>query len=89
MVLRAETWLSTTQLLTRSYIDLYGNQCTRVLLPAGWSTLRYTADLDVADATEDSDESAREVAPGQLPDDILLCTLPSRYCLLDVLVTEA
>ena len=86
---RSESWLSTPDLSLRSYRDLYGNPCTRVVLPPGWSTLRYTAEVEVFDATEDVDESAPEVAAEQLPDDTLIYTLPSRYCLPDVLADEA
>ncbi len=85
----AETWSSTPELSLHSYDDLYGNPCTRVVLPAGQSTFRYEAVGDVPDAEEDADESARELTPEQLPDDTLIYTLPSRYCLPDVLGTEA
>jgi transglutaminase-like putative cysteine protease len=86
---RSEFWVSTPSLSLRSYRDLYGNPCTRVVLPAGWSTLRYEANIDVVDAVEDADESAQEVAAEELPDETLLYTLPSRYCLPDVLADEA
>jgi transglutaminase-like putative cysteine protease len=86
---RTESWQSTPPLSLRSYTDLYGNPCTRVVLPTGRSTLRYAAVVDVPDAVEDADESAPEVAPEQLPDGTLIYTLPSRYCLPDVLGDEA
>jgi transglutaminase-like putative cysteine protease len=86
---RTEAWSSTPQMTLRGYADLYGNPCARVVLPVGSSTFRYSAELDVPDATEDADESARELAPEQLPDDTLIYTLPSRYCLPDVLGNEA
>jgi len=86
---RSESWISTPEVALRSYSDLYGNTCTRVVLPVGWSSLRYTAEVDVPDTTEDYDKSADEVAPALLPDDTLLYTLPSRYCLPDVLADEA
>jgi len=73
----------------RRYTDLYGNRCARVVLPAGRSVLRYHALLLVPDATEDADESAQELPPDELPDDVLLYTLPSRYCLPDMLGDEA
>lgn len=85
----SEFWLTTPSLSLRSYRDLYGNPCTRVVLPAGWSSLRYEANIDVIDAVEDSDESAREVPADNLPDHTLIYTLPSRYCLPDVLADEA
>jgi|SRR5690349_12830200 len=86
---RSESWVSTPNLSMRSYRDLYGNPCTRVVLPTGWSSLRYEATIDVADAVEDADESAQEVAAESLPDNTLVFTLPSRYCLPDVLADEA
>ena len=84
----SEEWSSTPQLRLRSYADLYGNRCTRVVLPMGRSTFRYAAEIDVPDLTEDVDETAREIAPDDLPDDTLIYTLPSRYCLPDVLGTR-
>jgi transglutaminase-like putative cysteine protease len=86
---RSEFWVSTPTLALRSYRDLYGNPCTRVVLPEGWSSLRYEATIETVDSTEDFDESAQEVAADRLPDETLIYTLPSRYCLPDVLADEA
>jgi transglutaminase-like putative cysteine protease len=86
---RSEAWISTPQMAMRSYRDLYGNPCSRVMLPAGRSSLRYEAHVEVIDALEDADESAPEVAAEDLPDETLIYTLPSRYCLPDVLADEA
>ena len=86
---RSEAWISTPSLALRSYRDLYGNPCTRTVLPADWSSLRYEANIDVIDAVEDADESAQEVPAEDLPDETLIYTLPSRYCLPDVLADEA
>ena len=71
------------------YTDLYGNDCQRLTLPVGDTTLRYDALVDVPDATEDVDLDAAEMPAAQLPDDVLVYTLPSRYCLPDVLGDEA
>ncbi len=73
----------------RHYLDLYGNQNSRVVLPAGLSTLHYSALVEVPDRTEDVDETVPETAPVDLPDHVLLHTLPSRYVLSDVLGNEA
>jgi transglutaminase-like putative cysteine protease len=73
----------------RSYRDLYGNPCQRLVIPAGRSTLRYEALVRVPDSTEDVDPAAPELAPDDLPDDVLIYTLPSRYCLPDMLGDEA
>ncbi|WP_158841792.1 transglutaminase-like domain-containing protein [Saccharothrix deserti] len=80
---------TTPETPTGHYTDLYGNRCLRLVLPAGRSTFRYQALVDVPDATEDADENAPELPPAQLPDDVLLYTLPSRYCLPDLLGDEA
>ncbi|MEV6717566.1 transglutaminase family protein [Lentzea sp. NPDC051208] len=73
----------------RHYLDLYGNRNTRVVLPPGLSTVHYNAWVDVPDRTEDVDESVPETLPDGLPDDVLIYTLPSRYCVSDVLGDEA
>jgi transglutaminase-like putative cysteine protease len=82
-------WGSDPAIAVRGYTDLYGNPCTRAVLPAGKSSFRYHAVAVVPDATEDADSGAPECAPDDLPDDTLLYTLPSRYCLPDVLGDES
>ena len=39
----------------RSYLDVYGNPCQRLVVPAGRSVFRYDGVVDVPDATEDVD----------------------------------
>jgi transglutaminase-like putative cysteine protease len=87
--LSEEEWSTEPERPTRQYRDLYGNQCLRVTIPAGRSVLRYQAIASVPDATEDADENAPEVLAADLPDEVLLYTLPSRYALPDVLGSEA
>jgi transglutaminase-like putative cysteine protease len=82
-------WVCAPTVGIRSYIDLYGNPCVRAVLPAGESSFGYQAVAVVPDATEDADEDAPELAPDDLPDDTLVYTLPSRYCLPDVLGDES
>ena len=82
-------WASEPPIVTRGYTDLYGNPCVRAVLPGGKSSFRYQAVAVVPDATEDADEDAQELAPDALPDETLIYTLPSRYCLPDVLGDEA
>jgi len=74
----SEAWSSTPQMRLRSYADLYGNPCTRVVLPVGRSTFRYAADVDVPDAPEDADEFDREVAPHDLAGDSQMYQWASR-----------
>ncbi len=84
-----ERWLMQPDLPIRHDRDVYGNPCTRVVLPAGRSRLGYEAVAEVPDVADDVDEDAEEVPPDRLPDDVLVYTLPSRYCLPDVLGDEA
>jgi transglutaminase-like putative cysteine protease len=87
--MRSESWTSPPGTTLRPYSDLYGNLCARVVLPAGVSIFRYRAEVDVPDATDEVDRTAPELAPDDLPDDTLIYTIPSRYCLPDVLGNEA
>jgi transglutaminase-like putative cysteine protease len=82
-------WASEPDMAIRGYTDLYGNPCLRTVLPAGQSSFRYQALAVVPDRTEEVDPDTPELAPDDLPDDTLLFTLPSRYCLPDVLGDEA
>ncbi|WP_344078017.1 transglutaminase family protein [Luedemannella helvata] len=85
VTLARQEWSTEPEIVTRRYVDHYGNPCLRAVLPAGRSVLRYDALALVPDSTEDVDLDAPELSPEQLPDDVLLYTLPSRYCLPDVL----
>ncbi|HUZ22294.1 MAG TPA: transglutaminase family protein [Streptosporangiaceae bacterium] len=89
VTLQGEKWSSEPSMIIHGYTDLYGNPCARAVLPAGRSSFGYHALAIVPNATEDADEDAPELAPEALPDDVLLYTLPSRYCLPDVLGDEA
>ena len=84
-----ENWTMDPPGQSRTYADLYGNPCRRLTIPAGRSQISYRATLNVPDAVEDADEDAPELLPDQLPDEVLIFTLPSRYCLPDVLGGEA
>lgn len=86
---RGERYSSEPEAHSHRYTDLYGNPCLRLILPAGRSTFRYDAQVEVPDATEDAAEDAPELPPEALPDDVLIYTLPSRYCLPDMLGDEA
>ena len=82
-------WAMDPDTPTRTYRDIYGNVCRRLVIPAGRSAITYRATMTVPDAVEDVDEDAPELPADKLPDEVLIFTLPSRYCLPDVLGGEA
>jgi transglutaminase-like putative cysteine protease len=82
-------WTFEPDMPVHDYTDIYDNPCKRLTLPAGLSTLTFAADVEVPDETEEFDDSAPELPPEQLPDDTLIYTLPSRYCLPDVIGNQA
>jgi transglutaminase-like putative cysteine protease len=89
VLVAGESWSFEPDLDVRRYSDLYGNPCLRTVLPLGRSVLRYAAEATVRDAVDDADPDAPENPVAALPDDVLLFTLPSRYCLPDMLANEA
>jgi len=89
VAIRGEQWSCEPDVPSRTYTDLYDNRCRRLTIPAGRSVLRFEAVATVPDAVEDADLDAPELPAEQLPDDVLIYTLASRYCLPDVLGREA
>lgn len=73
----------------RDYLDAFGNACTRIVAPSGTTTI--SARFEV------SDSGVPELLPGQavqlpiqdLPDDVLVFLLGSRYCDTDRLADFA
>jgi len=63
--------------------------CRRVTLPAGTFTLAYDAIVSTPDDLDPVEYDAAEVPIDELPDDALLYTMPSRYCLSDELFYSA
>jgi transglutaminase-like putative cysteine protease len=79
-----ERWQTVPDTSFHDYTDLYGNSCRRVTLPAGPFSLSYDAIVATPDDLDPYAPDAAEVPIADLPDDVLLYTLPSRYCLSDV-----
>lgn len=65
--------------------DIYGNTCRRFTMPGGPFHMRFDATVEVPDGLDPLHPQARQIPVEDLPDDTLLYTLPSRYCLSDVL----
>lgn len=80
-----ETFRCTPELPMRPYRDLYGNVCQRVSMSPGALKIYYDARVEVPETFDDINLDAPQLPVTELPDDTLVYTLPSRYCLSDVL----
>ena len=74
---------------TRSYIDGFGNLCTRLVAPKG--DFQITTDAKVADSglPDELDITARQHDVAELPDEALVFLLGSRYCETEPLMNMA
>ena len=72
-----------------TYRDGFGNVCTRLDAPAGLVTL--SSDFTISDTGEADAYApdAREHPVGELPDDVLVFLLGSRYCETDLMADMA
>jgi transglutaminase-like putative cysteine protease len=84
-----ESWQNTPDLAMHAFHDVYGNACQRYTLIEGENVIRYDALVAVADEYDEYQPDAKQMAVEDLPDDVLLYTLPSRFCLSDMLSDTA
>jgi transglutaminase-like putative cysteine protease len=64
----------------RDYLDMFGNTCTRIIAPPGLIEIKnefLIADCGLPDAVN---PDARQTPIAELPDDVLVYLLGSRYC---------
>jgi transglutaminase-like putative cysteine protease len=88
--LETPDWIRTDPVLdVRQYLDGYGNICSRILAPAGRTTL--SADFIIRDTglIDDYAPQALQHAVEDLPDEAVLYLLGSRYCETDRLSAAA
>ena len=85
----SERWDASPEVPTAAYVDLFGNRCDRLTLPAGSSVVRYEALAEVQDQVDDADPAAAQLAIQDLPDETLGYLLPSRLCPSDLLADDA
>ena len=83
--LRREDWTTEPAIASHDYVDLFGNRCRRLTIPAGRFVMRYDAEVETSLEPAETDWNAREVPVEELPDETLVYTLPSRFCLSDEL----
>jgi transglutaminase-like putative cysteine protease len=64
----------------RDYVDTFGNTCTRIVAPAGLIEIRN--DFLIADSglPDEASFGARQLEIAELPDEVLIYLLGSRYC---------
>jgi transglutaminase-like putative cysteine protease len=84
-----ESWTSTPALAHRDYVDLYGNACRRMMLPQGDFVVEYDTLVETHNELDPYEPDLGEVPIAAVPDDALVYTLPSRYCLSDMLGNTA
>jgi transglutaminase-like putative cysteine protease len=84
-----EGWSNLPEIGMSRYVDSFGNLCRRATIPAGASSLHYDALVETPDGVDPQSLDAVEIAPDRLPDDVLVFTLPSRYCPSQELGDEA
>jgi transglutaminase-like putative cysteine protease len=87
-VVRA-AWENEPALTVHGYRDLFGNQCRRFVLPAGPARLRYDATVEISGEPDPMRPDARQRPVEELPDEVLVYTLASRYCLSEQLSNAA
>ena len=65
---------------THDYRDIYGNTCTRLIAPIGSLTISNDFLISDSGIPESTPPSGKLTPVGDLPDDVLIYLLGSRYC---------
>ena len=88
-LIKADPVMTEPSVPVRSFIDAFGNWCSRIVAPTG--TIRIFSDALIAqeDCVTRTNPGAGQIAVEALPDDVLMYLLGSRYCETDVLSTFA
>src|SRR5450755_331465 len=84
-----ETWHVQPDASFSDLVDVYGNRARRVVIGAGRASLRYDAEVTTSAALDEVSPVAVQHRVEDLPGEILIYTLASRYCLSDVLSDAA
>jgi transglutaminase-like putative cysteine protease len=84
-----ETWHVQPSASFSDLVDMYGNHARRVVIGAGKASLRYDAEVTTSAAVDEVSPEAVQHLVEDLPGEILIYTLASRYCLSDILSDAA
>ena len=70
----------TPNVASRNYVDMFGNTCTRIVAPAGLIEIRNEFLISDSGLPDEVTPDARQLDVADLPDDVLVYLLGSRYC---------
>ncbi|MGA2928235.1 MAG: transglutaminase family protein [Solirubrobacteraceae bacterium] len=84
-----ETWHVQPNSSFSDLVDAYGNRLRRVVIGAGKASLRYDAEVTTSAALDEVSPQAVQHRVEDLPGELLIYTLASRYCLSDMLSDAA
>ena len=65
---------------SHDYADMFGNTCTRIVAPPGLVEIRNEFLISDSGLPDEVAPDARQLEVGELPDDVLIYLLGSRYC---------
>lgn len=75
-----EEWSISPDVPQQTYHDMFQNTIRRLVLPVGTSVLRYDAIVEVSSEPDIVAVDAQQCPIEELPNDVLVFTLASRYC---------
>jgi transglutaminase-like putative cysteine protease len=84
-----ETWHVQPSASFSDLVDMYGNHARRVVIGVGKASVRYDAEVTTSAALDEVGLVAVQHRVEDLPGEILIYTLASRYCLSDMLSDAA
>jgi transglutaminase-like putative cysteine protease len=84
-----ETWHVQPSASFSDLVDMYGNHARRVVIGPGKASLRYDAEVTTSATVDEVSLEAVQHRVEDLPGEILIYTLASRYCLSDILSDAA
>ncbi|WP_315724750.1 MULTISPECIES: transglutaminase family protein [unclassified Bradyrhizobium] len=88
-IVGTETIATEPSVPIKFYNDSFGNLCGRLVAPAGGVTFHGSAIVRDSGLPDIVDPSAQQMPIDQLPDELLLYLMPSRYCETDKLTDIA
>jgi transglutaminase-like putative cysteine protease len=65
---------------SHDYVDMFGNTCTRIVAPPGLIEIRNDFLIVDSGLPDEVAPDARQIEVGDLPDEVLIYLLGSRYC---------